>query len=210
MRRGTADEERGRREVARRAGRQVAAEQYFESAMAILGRDGAAGLKIGPLCRSLGVTSGSFYHHFGSWAGFVRGLLHYWESQQTDRVVELARATADPVERMLVVKRLTVELRHEAEAAIRAWAQIDPEVGRAQARVDAQRRVALEQVVHDVVDNQEDARRLAIFGYSMFVGFQQTCDPRDRELLRRLFDDYQSLIMAHATPDLRPVTPPTG
>lgn len=196
--------------MARRAGRQVAAEQYFESAMTILGRDGAAGLKIGPLCRSLGVTSGSFYHHFGGWAAFVRGLLQYWESQQTDRVVELARATADPIERVRVVKRLTVELRHDAEAALRAWAQIDPEVGRAQARVDAQRRSALEQVVADVVESREVAHRLAIFGYSLFVGFQQTCDPRDRDLLQRLFDDYQDLILAHAAPQLRPVTRPIG
>ncbi|MBP2365761.1 TetR/AcrR family transcriptional regulator [Pseudonocardia parietis] len=194
--------------MARRAGRQIAAEQYFESAMTILGRDGAAGLKIGPLCRSLGVTSGSFYHHFGGWAGFVRGLLQYWESQQTDRVVELARATADPIERVLVVRRLTVELRHDAEAAIRAWAQIDPEVGRAQARVDGQRRIALEQVVGDVVESTEIAHRLAIFGYSLLVGFQQTCDPRDRDLLQRLLGDYQDLILAHAAPHLRPVTPP--
>ncbi|ALE79138.1 hypothetical protein WY02_12605 [Pseudonocardia sp. AL041005-10] len=112
--------------MARRAGRQIAAEQYYDAAMSILAREGAAGLKIGPLCRSLGVTSGSFYHHFGGWAGFVRGLLRYWEAEQTDRIVELARATADPVERIDVVKQLTVALRHDAEAAIRAWAQIDP------------------------------------------------------------------------------------
>ena len=95
------------------------AEQYYDAAMSILAREGAAGLKIGPLCRSLGVTSGSFYHHFGGWAGFVRGLLRYWEAEQTDRIVELARATADPVERIDVVKQLTVALRHDAEAADR-------------------------------------------------------------------------------------------
>ncbi|MEJ8280189.1 TetR/AcrR family transcriptional regulator [Pseudonocardia spirodelae] len=192
--------------MARRAGRQIAAEQYYDAAMSILAREGAAGLKIGPLCRSLGVTSGSFYHHFGGWAGFVRGLLRYWEAEQTDRVVELARATADPVERIDVVKQLTVALRHDAEAAIRAWAQIDPEVGRAQARVDVQRRIALEQVVADVVPDPDAARRLAIFGISLMAGYQQTCDPRDRDLLRALFDDYQDLILSHAPH----VTPPIG
>lgn len=192
--------------MARRAGRQIAAEQYYDAAMSILAREGAAGLKIGPLCRSLGVTSGSFYHHFGGWAGFVRGLLRYWEAEQTDRIVELARATADPVERIDVVKQLSVELRHDAEAAIRAWAQIDPEVGRAQARVDVQRRIALEQVVADVVPDPDDARRLAVFGISLMAGYQQTCDPRDRDLLRALFDDYQRLILSHAPH----VTPPIG
>lgn len=196
--------------MARRAGRQVAAEQYYEAAMSILARDGAAGLKIGPLCRSLGVTSGSFYHHFGGWAGFVRGLLRYWEAEQTERVVELARATADPVERMLVVKRLTVDLRHDAEAAIRAWSQIDAEVGRAQSRVDVQRRIALEQVVGAVVEDRSEAHRLAVLGISLMAGFQQTCDPRDRDLLRVLFDDFQRLILTYAPEHLRPVTPPIG
>ncbi|MEV1291145.1 TetR/AcrR family transcriptional regulator [Pseudonocardia sp. NPDC049635] len=194
--------------MARRAGGQIAAEQYYETAMSILARDGAAGLKIGPLCRSLGVTSGSFYHHFGGWAGFVRGLLQHWEAEQTDRVVELARARVDPVERMTVVKRLTVELRHDAEAAIRAWAQIDGEVGRAQARVDLQRRLALERVIADVVDDRADARRLAVFGISLMAGFQQTCDPRDRDLLRDLFDDFQRLILSHAPESMRVAAPP--
>ncbi|MFP5069801.1 TetR/AcrR family transcriptional regulator [Pseudonocardia nantongensis] len=194
----------------RRAGRQVAAEQYYDAAMTILAREGASGLKIGPLCRALGVTSGSFYHHFGGWAGFVRGLLEYWEGDQTDRVVRLARSTSDPVERVLVVKQLTIELRHECDAAIRSWAAIDPEVGRAQRRVDVQRRIALEQVVADVVADPADAHRLAVFGISLMAGYQQTCDPRDRELLRVLFDDYQRLIMTYARTDLREPTPPIG
>ncbi|MET0188312.1 MAG: TetR/AcrR family transcriptional regulator [Pseudonocardia sediminis] len=184
--------------VPRRSGRQIAAEQYFGAAMTILARDGAAGLKIGPLCRALGVTSGSFYHHFGSWAGFVRALLQYWEAEQTSRVVEMARATADPVERMLVLKRLTVELPHDSEAAIRAWSSMDPEVGRSQRRVDAQRRMAVEQVIAGVVGDQEVAGRLAVLGLSILAGFQQTCSPRDPALLRELFDDYQAMIMQHA------------
>ncbi|MBW0104631.1 TetR/AcrR family transcriptional regulator [Pseudonocardia sp. KRD291] len=182
----------------RRSGRQIAAEQYFAAAMTILARDGAAGLKIGPLCRALGVTSGSFYHHFGSWAGFVRALLQHWEAEQTSRVVEMARATADPVERMEVLKRLTVELPHDSEAAIRAWSAMDTEVGRSQRRVDAQRRMAVEQVIVGVVPDRDVAARLAVLGLSILAGFQQTCSPRDPALLRALFDDYQAMIAQHS------------
>lgn len=194
--------------MAGRTGRQVAAEQYYEAALAILARDGAVGLKIAPLCRSLGVTSGSFYHHFGGWAGFVRELLQYWESEQTERVVELARATSGPVERMDVVKRLTAELRHDSEAAIRAWAQMDAEVGRAQARVDLQRRIALEQVVGAVVGDSAHAHRLAVLGVALLAGFQQTCDPRDRGRLDALFDDFRRLVLGDATEGAPSATPP--
>lgn len=182
-------------DVARRAGRQVAAEQYFGVAMTILARDGAAGLKIAPLCRALGVTSGSFYHHFGGWAGFVRALLQYWETQQTARVVDMARATVDPLERIALLKQQTVELPHDSEAAIRAWAAIDPEVGRSQRRVDGQRRIALEQVLVGVVSDQDVVQRLAVLGLSILAGFQQTCSPRDPAVLRQLFDEFENLIM---------------
>ncbi|MDN5915175.1 MAG: TetR/AcrR family transcriptional regulator [Pseudonocardia sp.] len=185
-----------------RSGRQVAAEQYFDAAMAILARDGAAGLKIGPLCRALGVTSGSFYHHFGGWAGFVRALLQYWEAEQTSRVVAMARATTDPVERIEVLKRLTVELPHDAEAALRAWSSMDPEVARSQRRVDAQRRIAVEQILVAVVPDHDVAARLAILGLSILAGFQQTCAPRDPALLRELLGDYQVLIMQHSAAGL--------
>ncbi|MFP5019779.1 TetR/AcrR family transcriptional regulator [Pseudonocardia phyllosphaerae] len=188
----------------------MAAEQYYDEAMAILARDGAAGLKIGPLCRALGVTSGSFYHHFGSWSGFVRRLLEFWETDQTDRVVRLARATADPLQRMVLTKELTLGLRHDCDAAIRAWAAIDPEVGRAQRRVDGQRRAALEQVVADVVPDAAEAHRLAVLGISLMAGFQQTCDPRDKDLLRGLFDDYQRLIMTYAGAPLGSGPPSNG
>lgn len=198
MRSGRRGRVAGRRDVPRRAGRQIGAEQYFGAAMTILAREGAAGLKIGPLCRALGVTSGSFYHHFGSWAGFVRALLQHWEAEQTARVVEMARAAPDPLARMAVLKRLTVELPHDSEAAIRSWAAMDPEVGRSQRRVDAQRRIAVEQVLAAVVGNREDAARLAVLGLSILAGFQQTCSPRDPLVLRDLFDDYQNMIMQYS------------
>ncbi|NIB31546.1 hypothetical protein HBB16_07030 [Pseudonocardia sp. MCCB 268] len=77
------------------------------------------------------------YHHFGSWAGFVRGLPQHWED---DRLKPRRRAGSrdpDPLERLRAVRRLAVELHHGAEVAIRARAQPRPEVGRAQ---DVQRR----------------------------------------------------------------------
>ncbi|WP_239003564.1 TetR/AcrR family transcriptional regulator [Nocardia panacis] len=57
-------------------------EQYFTAALEVLAECGFKGLNIGVLCRGLGVTSGSFYHHFGGWPTFVTALLEHWERQQ--------------------------------------------------------------------------------------------------------------------------------
>lgn len=184
--------------MARRAGVQVGPAQYFASAMSLLAAGGPGGLKIGPLCAELGVTSGSFYHHFGGWSGFVRALLEHWETEQTARILELTRsATDDPVERLDVLKRLAVTLPHAAEAAIRSWAAVDADVAAALRRIDARRLAALEDVLADALPDRAVAVRLASFGQSMLVGFQQIHHPPDPELLRALLDDYHVLVLSH-------------
>jgi AcrR family transcriptional regulator len=177
---------------------QVGPAEYYEVAMTILADGGARALKISPICRALGVTSGSFYHHFDGWAGFVRGLLEHWEREQTAGIVELTTAsTDDAVERIDVLKRLAIGLPHAAEAAIRSWAALDEEVGRAQRRVDARRVEALEELLSAVVTDRRDAARLATFGIALLAGFQQTHDPADIETLQWMLDDYRAIIFAH-------------
>ncbi len=60
------------------------------------------------------------------------------------------------------------------------------------------------------MDDGVDAHRLALFGISLMAGFQQTCDPRDRDLLRAMFDDYQRLILSYAPAHVGDVTRPIG
>lgn len=182
-----------------RARIQVAPEQYFAAAMDVLADRGAGDLKIGTLCAALGVTSGSFYHHFDGWAGFVHGLLEHWETEQTARVVAMtAASTTDPVERLDVLKGLAVLLPHAAEAAIRGWAALDADVATALRRVDDRRLGALEDVLAGVVPDRAVAARLAAFGQSMLVGFQQIHHPPDPVLLRALLDDYHELVLGYA------------
>ncbi|MGI5127333.1 TetR/AcrR family transcriptional regulator [Pseudonocardia sp. CA-107938] len=185
----------------RRAGVQVGPAQYFATAMDLLAERGPGELKIGTLCAALGVTSGSFYHHFAGWSGFVRALLEHWETEQTARVVALTQSTTtDPVQRLDVLKHLAVDLPHAAEAAIRAWAAGDVDVAVALRRVDDRRLAALEGVLAGAVPDRAVAARLASFGQSMLVGFQQIHHPPDPALLRALLDDYHQLVLRHVDP----------
>jgi AcrR family transcriptional regulator len=173
-------------------------EEFYAAALDILAKDGARALKIAPLCRAVGVTSGSFYHHFGAWSVFVTGLLEHWEREQTGSVLEIARATPDPLERIEVTKRMTAALRHDVEVAIRAWATVHPDVGRAQQRVDAMRKVALTEVLGGIIPDREEAERLAEFGVCLLVGFQQTVSDLSEARLLRIFDEYQDVLVRHA------------
>lgn len=166
--------------------------------MTILGRDGAAGLKIGTLCREMGVTSGSFYHHFEGWSGFVRELLGHWEAEQTERIVARTAGVPDPIQRIDVLKRLTVDLPHGAESAIRTWSNSDPAVDAVLRRVDAQRSTALQRVVNGVVTDPRAAHRLTALGMSILIGFQLSLAGTEPTLLADLLDEYEQLLLRHA------------
>lgn len=162
--------------------------------MALLGDEGQPGLKIAPLCRQAGVTSGSFYHHFGSWAGFVEAMLADWEAEQTLRLIALVQEADDPWERVVVMKNLAVTVPHEAEAAIRAWGKTEPAVGRAQRRVDAARIEGLREVILGVGGDEATARRLSLMGIALLAGVQQIRSLVDRGELLSVFNDFEQVI----------------
>jgi AcrR family transcriptional regulator len=176
----------------------VTQEQYFEAALSQLAAQGAEGLTISWLCRALGVTSGSFYHYFGGWAGFVEALLTHWEAEQTQRIVELARAAAGPEQRLEVLQRQATALPHDAEAAIRAWGRGEERVGQTQQRVDARRLAALRTIISDMGVAPQDAERLATTGVALLVGMQQLQRPVDIAMLGAVFDELGRTIRDYA------------
>ena len=162
--------------------------------MTLLGDEGRSGLKLAPLCREVGVTSGSFYHHFGSWAGFVEAMLAHWEAEQTQRLIALSFVPDDPWERIEVMKTVAVTVPHEAEAAIRAWGRSDPAVGRAQRRVDSARIAGLHEVILGVGGDEATARRLSLMGIALLAGVQQIRSLVDRGELLAVFNDFERVI----------------
>ena len=120
-----------------RMSRIVSRRQYFDTALTILADTGFKGLNIGRLCETLGVTSGSFYHHFGSWQDFVDEFLAAWEGGQATVLRELDFGRGNWTSDVDAMRKLTLGLNHEAEAAIRAWSANDESVRVVQQRMDA-------------------------------------------------------------------------
>jgi AcrR family transcriptional regulator len=176
----------------------VTKDDYFAAALDVLATQGHGALKIGLLCRTIGVTTGSFYHYFGSWDGFVEELLAHWEQEKTQRVFALAAAEPDPGARIRLIKKAALALPHEAETAIRAWSHINPMVATVQRRVDDERLEALRTVIMGVVPSRREADQLAIMGISLLVGLQQWRSPVEVRELGRVLDDYESLVLGRA------------
>jgi AcrR family transcriptional regulator len=162
---------------------------YFEAALNVLAEQGFTELNVGALCRDLGVTSGSFYHHFGGWPGFVAQLLEHWENRQV-RILRERNFAA--------LMDLTLGLPHEAEAAIRAWARNDETVRAAQKRVDDARLRTVGKAVQGIVGDRALARTLTALGMAVLVGHQQLAAAGEHGELTALLAEYTRLVHSRA------------
>lgn len=152
---------------------------YFDAAMALLA--GGSPLTISSLCGAVGVTSGSFYHHFGSWDGFVDALMADWEQRETtDLIAGIKGIPEDAEHRLRLVVDVALTVPHRAEAAIRSWANANPTVAATQRRVDRARRSFLADIVAELPTTAVSSPRvLATLLIATFIGLEQLGDEVD-------------------------------
>ena len=178
--------------------RTVSREQYFEVAFELLPQAGFKGLNIGLMCRELGVTSGSFYHHFGSWDGFVAAFLSHWERLQGGRMREMAFGAGDVRRDLDALRELTVGLPHAAEAALRAWSDTNDVVRASVIRVDQVRFATLAEVTTRAIDDAAQALVIASAALAMLVGYQQMLRAGEEfASIDTLIAAYNTLLDAH-------------
>ena len=168
---------------------------YFTAALDVLARQGPSGLTIAVLCAQLGVTKGSFYHHFRGRPDFVAALLEYWATEHASRLIRLSESVQDPVARSTLLTNIAVGLPHGAEAAIRGWSSHDPMVAAVQARVDKARERHLHQTCVDLGVPEPQAALLATIALGTLVGVQQLRHPPRREFVRAVFEELERWVL---------------
>ncbi len=111
-------------EVTDLGSRRLSREAWLQGALDFLRQTGGSDLHISKLAAALGVTKGSFYHHFSDRDDFVNAVLQYWD-QIHNRSVTAAVETHDagPKEQL----RALMESVYQEEFAsydlpVRAWA----------------------------------------------------------------------------------------
>ncbi len=116
-------------------------DQWLEAALEVLSRQGGARIRVRDLCADLGVTTGSFYAHFGSRDEFVRSMAAYWRRRYTTEIVERIRHSSDdPKSRLLALAEGIIEQDlARFDVAVRAWAAQEPAVAPIVRQVDKER-----------------------------------------------------------------------
>ena len=156
-------------------------ESFFDIGLDILSDVGYGGLKLAEVCQRLGVTTGSFYHHFGSWSAYTQQLVEHWREGMTTQVVRTARAEPDPRKRVDSLIETGLMLPHGAEAAIRVWSSIDPWVHEVQAAVDRERFATMYGCALEILQNERQAQLFAAWAVYLLVGYEQATLPPDTD-----------------------------
>ena len=144
-------------------------ERWLLAGQDLLRRGGVGEVKLQALTAELGLTTGSFYHHFTAMADYLDQLARYYGSDQVLQHIERI-ATDDPRER---IRRLAAVSRDERmgplDAAMRDWAGANALAAEAVARADEILLRYLEQAFRDLGFDQRDAQLRALLLFSTGV-----------------------------------------
>jgi AcrR family transcriptional regulator len=161
----------------------VSREAYFQTGLDVLSDLGYGGLKLAEVCNRLSVTTGSFYHYFSGWPAYTHELLENWMEERTVLVIEFLKNETDPRRRIDSLIQVGLELPHSAEAAIRAWSSLDPDVYDIQVKVDQQRYDIMYSSALELLQNSHQAEMFARWAVYLLVGHEQATLPKDTAAL---------------------------
>ena len=173
-----------------------ARDRWLDEGIRVLAEEGATGVRIDRIAARLGLSKGSFHHHFDGAEGFKRDLLAYVERLSTQALDTAIAEVAPDADARTVLGHLTALIeprdaglyRPELDVAVRAWATSDAEVRDVQARIDEARIAALQRVWRPYVTTEAQARTAALLPYLLSVGASVVTPPVGTRELRELFE----------------------
>lgn len=178
-------------------------DDYFLAAYELLAEGGVSGLTTTNVCKRLGVTTGSLYHHFRSGAEFYAAFIDRWEASGLATLGDAEQAP-DPAARLEMLFVASTTANHDAEQAIRAWGSSDPMVSEAIRHVEQEGHRIIAEALSDAGLDSDTAEVMAHIGFCILTGSQRIGDRVDRRLLVAALEEYRrwifSAIAAPPTP----------
>lgn len=167
-------------------------QRWLHEGLTVLAELGAPALRIDRLADRVGMTKGSFYHHFEGLAGYKAELLAYFGELSTMRYIEAVESVPNQSPRERLHRLMTLVLNSPddegpLEIAFRAWAQQDRDVHEAQRRIDAIRVDYLRDLCRGVGLPPRRALDMARVLYTVLIGSGHIVPPLEPADLRRLW-----------------------
>ncbi len=156
---------------ARRPRRSLARLDWIEAGQRLLIDGGLPAIRLAALTRELGVTSGSFYHHFTDFREYLGELADYYGGENIERLREAIAPIPEPAQRL----RLLLSLRDQwdiarLDAAMRVWARNDERARDAVARLDDKMLEIIREQFTALGFSGQEARLRALLSFCAGIG----------------------------------------
>lgn len=168
-------------------------ERWLYEGLEILAESGIPGLTIESLSERLGLSKGSFYHHFDGMPGYRLALLEYFEKRENQDFIDRAQAAPEPAgERLL--RHMVADVmdaeggRPHLENAVRSWASSDPVAREYLDRIDRTRIEFVQGQFEAMNLEQQTAADFAQIAHLMSIGAAHTMPPLAPPQIVRLWD----------------------
>ncbi|MDX2937746.1 TetR/AcrR family transcriptional regulator [Streptomyces ipomoeae] len=169
--------------------------EFFGAASSILADEGVEGLNIVALCARLGVTRGSFYHHFDSLADFNDAYLGHWENVVSQERLERVDREVGFDERSEVSVRIAESAEFRTETALRAWAVSDDAVRDMLRRVDRRMVAVVRTSLLKAGATERQATVYANMAVSMYTGLGGREQAADPQLIREMYSELKWAVL---------------
>ena len=167
---------------------------WIQAGLVAVADNGPDGLRIDRLCRRLGVSKGSFHHHFAGAGDFKQNLLAAYEALVVEALNQAIQQTAANSPKAALAGLTAVVTsrdsfyRPDLEVAMRAWAFSDPEVRAIQERVDTRRLESLRGIWSKILDDPAAVHTAALLPYLVGIGASLVQPPTPPEQLQRAYE----------------------
>jgi AcrR family transcriptional regulator len=167
---------------------------WIDAGLDALASGGPDAVRVDVIATALGITRGSFYHHFANRQAYLDALLDAWEHRSTDEVLDRveteggnARAKVRKAGMLTFSKQLL-----PIDLAIRDWARRDAAVAKRLRRVDNRRMAYLRALIGAFTDDADDVEARSMLAFSLAIGSHVIAADHDgrrrRDVLARATD----------------------
>jgi len=166
---------------------------WLDAGLQLLAEQGALALTIDRLTSQLGLTKGSFYHHFQGWPTYKHALLHYFETSALQQLTATRLSGQPPAVQIQQLFADTIDDMGKVATALRAWSAQDGEVRLVQERLDHQRVAHFQALCRQLLRDKTRAPLAGQVAYTLLVGSTQLQPPLSPAIRQQLLREFLRL-----------------
>ena len=172
-------------------------EDWINCAITELKLHGHQAISPSKLATCLGVTRGSFYHHFQSSSAFSRAVLLEWVSRNTEQGFDSAEKNSlTEVEKLEKVMEFAWSSDAELEVAVREWATVSEEAKQCVAKTDEKRLSELTRLYQSVAKSEQKGSSMAKIAFYGLRGALHSNPPLSQDELQSLILEIQNFMLS--------------